>query len=216
MITVFGRLLASFFDAQAEPVPVTGRVIFTPRFTSEVSEAGLHLPAQAVGELDADGRFEVRLLAGDWSWQVRVDVKHRGVRLSLPCFDIEPAAGETLDFAELVPLVDPVTATPITKGERGEKGERGPAGPPGPQGEPGAIGPQGPAGATGPRGEKGEPGPVGPAGPPGAPGKSAASEPSSRWWPMMWWRLNSSTRPSLPGSAGSASGDALGTTTPRC
>lgn len=122
---ISGRLLASFFDAQAEPVPLTGRVIFTPRFVRESTAAGLHLPACAVGELDADGRFEVRLLTGAWSWQVQVDAKHQGVRLTLPCFDIEPVAGETLDFASLVPLVDPVTATPITKGEQGEKGERG-------------------------------------------------------------------------------------------
>lgn len=127
---ISGRLLASFFDAQAEPVPVAGQVVFRPRFTSEASEDGLHLPAPAVGELDAEGRFEVRLLTGAWSWKVKVNAKHQGALLSLPCFDIAPVAGETLDFADLVPLVDPVTATPIAKGERGEKGE---------QGEPGAT-----------------------------------------------------------------------------
>ena len=65
MITVFGRLLASFFDVQAGPVPVTGRVLFTPNFSSEQSAEGVHLPTRLSVKLDDDGRFEVHLLPGD-------------------------------------------------------------------------------------------------------------------------------------------------------
>ena len=54
MITVFGRLLASFFDAQAGPVPVTGRVLFTPNFTSEHTTEGVHLPTRLGVELDGE------------------------------------------------------------------------------------------------------------------------------------------------------------------
>lgn len=94
MITVFGRLLASFFDAQAGPVPVTGRVLFTPNFSSEQSAEGVHLPTRLSVELDSEGRFEASLLTGDWSWRVEVIAKDQtGRTLTVPCFNFLPEPG---------------------------------------------------------------------------------------------------------------------------
>lgn len=120
-VTVFGRLLASFFDAQAGPVPVTGRVLFTPNFSSEQSAEGVHLPTRLSVKLDDDGRFEVHLLPGDWSWRVEVIAKDQTLRtLTVPCFDFLPESGvDRINFADIVPLTDPVTGTPMLRGEAG-------------------------------------------------------------------------------------------------
>lgn len=121
MITVFGRLLASFFDAQAAPVPVTGRVLFTPNFSSEQSTEGVHLPTRLSVKLDDDGRFEVHLLPGDWSWKVEVIAKDQTERtLTVPCFNFLPTPGvDRVNFADIVPLTDPVTGVPMLRGEDG-------------------------------------------------------------------------------------------------
>ena len=121
MITVFGRLLASFFDAQAAPVPVTGRVLFTPNFSSEHTAEGVHLPTRLSVELDDEGRFEASLLTGSWSWRVEVIAKDEARRtLTLPCFNFLPEEGvDRVNFAEIVPLADPVTGEPMLRGEDG-------------------------------------------------------------------------------------------------
>ena len=121
MITVHGRLLASFFDTLAGPVPVTGRVLFTPNFTSESSPSGLHLPTRVEAPLDAGGSFTARLLTGDWSWRVEVIAKDQTLRtLTVPCFNFLPEPGvERINFADIVPLTDPVTAEPMLRGEAG-------------------------------------------------------------------------------------------------
>lgn len=121
MITVFGRLLASFFDGQSAPVPVTGRVLFTPNFTSEQSAEGVHLPTRLGVELDGEGRFETRLLAGDWSWRVEVIAKDQtGRTLTVPCFNFLPTPGvDRVNFADIVPITDPVTGVPMLRGEPG-------------------------------------------------------------------------------------------------
>lgn len=121
MITVHGRLLASFFDTQAEPVPVTGRVLFTPNFTSEHTAEGVHLPTRLSVELDDDGRFEVHLLPGDWSWRVEVIAKDQTERtLTVPCFNFLPEPGvDRVNFAEIVPVTDPVTGVPMLRGDDG-------------------------------------------------------------------------------------------------
>lgn len=121
MITVFGRLLASFFDAQAGPVPVTGRVLFTPNFSSEHTTEGVHLPTRLSVELDNEGRFEAHLLTGGWSWRVEVIAKDQtGRTLTVPCFNFLPEEGvERVNFADIVPLTDPVAAEPMLRGEAG-------------------------------------------------------------------------------------------------
>lgn len=121
MITVFGRLLASFFDTQAGPVPVSGRVIFTPNFTSESRKDGVHLPTPVIANLDDGGSFEVRLLTGGWSWKVEVIAKDRlGGRLTPRCFNFLPEPGtERINFAEIIPLTDPVSSEPILRGPQG-------------------------------------------------------------------------------------------------
>ena len=121
MITVFGRLLASFFDTQAGPVPVTGKVIFTPNFSSEHTAEGLHLPTRLSVELDSGGNFEARLLTGGWSWRVEVVVTDRtGRTLMVPHFNFLPEPGvERVGFTEIVPVPDPVTAVPMLRGEPG-------------------------------------------------------------------------------------------------
>lgn len=120
-VIVSGRLLASFFDAQAAPVPVTGRVLFTPNFTSEHTAEGVHLPTRLSVKLDDDGRFEVSLLTGGWSWRVEVIAKDQTLRtLTVPCFNFLPTPGvDRVNFADIVPLIDPVTATPMLRGEAG-------------------------------------------------------------------------------------------------
>lgn len=121
MITVFGRLLASFFDTQSGPVPVTGRVLFTPNFTSEKTGEGVHLPTRLSVELDGEGRFEVSLLTGDWSWRVEVIAKDQTLRtLTVPCFNFLPEpAVDRVNFADIVPITDPVTGEPMLRGEDG-------------------------------------------------------------------------------------------------
>lgn len=120
-VIVFGRLLASFFDAQAGPVPVTGRVLFTPNFTSEASPSGLHLPTRVEAPLDAGGSFTARLLTGEWSWKVEVIAKDQtGRTLTVPCFNFLPEPGiESVNLADIVPITDPVTAKPMLRGEAG-------------------------------------------------------------------------------------------------
>lgn len=120
-VTIFGRLLASFFDAQSAPVPVTGRVLFTPNFTSEKTGEGVHLPTRLSVELDAEGRFEASLLTGDWSWKVEVIAKDQtGRTLTVPCFNFLPETGvDRVNFADIVPLTDPVTSQPMLRGEDG-------------------------------------------------------------------------------------------------
>lgn len=121
MITVFGRLLASFFDAQAGPVPVDGRVLFTPNFTSEQTTEGVHLPSRLSVELDGGGSFEARLLTGGWSWRVEVIAKDAmGRTLTAPCFNFLPEPGvNRVNFADLVPVTDPVTGVPMLRGDDG-------------------------------------------------------------------------------------------------
>ena len=121
MITVHGRLLASFFDAQAGPVPVTGRVLFTPNFTSENTAEGVHLPTRLSVDLGAGGYFEASLLTGSWSWRVEVIAKDQtGRTLTVPCFNFLPTPGvDRVNFADIVPITDPVTAQPMLRGEPG-------------------------------------------------------------------------------------------------
>ncbi|NCB88587.1 MAG: hypothetical protein EOM43_14170, partial [Gammaproteobacteria bacterium] len=121
MITVFGRLLASFFDAQSEPVPVVGSVVFRPRFMTQIGEGALHLGTPATATLDSEGRFEIKLVDSPSSWQVDLNVKGRaGNRLRFPCFDFLPEPGvERINFADIVPLADPVTGVPMLRGEDG-------------------------------------------------------------------------------------------------
>lgn len=103
-VTVTGRLLASFFDAQAAPVLVTGRVLFTPNFTSEHTAEGVHLPTRLSVELDGEGRFETRLLTGGWSWRVAVIAKDQtGRTLTVPCFNFLPTPGvDRINFADIL------------------------------------------------------------------------------------------------------------------
>lgn len=120
-VNVVGRLLASFFDTQATPVPVAGRVLFTPNFLSEQSAEGVHLPTRLSVELDSGGSFEARLLTGDWSWRVEVIAKDETLRtLKVPCFNFLPEPGiERINFADIVPVTDPVTSQPMLRGEDG-------------------------------------------------------------------------------------------------
>ena len=113
--------MASFFDAQGGQVPVTGRVLFTPNFTSESSPSGLHLPTRVEAPLDAGGSFTARLLTGGWSWRVEVIAKDQKLRtLTVPCFNFLPEPGvERVNFADIVPLTDPVSGTPMLRGEPG-------------------------------------------------------------------------------------------------
>lgn len=206
-VTVFGRLLASFFDAQSAPVPVTGSVVFRPRFMNQTGDGALYLGTPAPATLDSEGRFEIELVDSPSSWQVALNVKDKaGNRLRFPCFDFLPAPGvERINFADIVPLADPVTGEPMLRGEDGvgvsaittaggeliftltngsetripvPQGVPGPVGPAGPAGESGAIGPAGPAGPAGERGEQGpagEPGPKGDRGEPGLQGPAGVA-----------------------------------------
>ncbi|HCN40203.1 MAG TPA: hypothetical protein DIS77_07915 [Rothia sp.] len=120
-VNIFGRLLASFFDAQSAPVPVTGSVVFRPRFMNQTGDGALYLGTPAPATLDSEGRFEIELVDSPSSWQVALNVKDKaGNRLRFPCFDFLPAPGvERINFADIVPLADPVTGEPMLRGEPG-------------------------------------------------------------------------------------------------
>lgn len=120
-VTVFGRILSSFFDAQSAPVPVTGSVVFRPRFMNQTGDGALYLGTPAPATLDSEGRFEIELVDSPSSWQVALNVKDKaGNRLRFPCFDFLPAPGvDRVNFSDIVPLTDPVTSQPMLRGEAG-------------------------------------------------------------------------------------------------
>ena len=118
-VTVTGRLLASHFRAGGE-VPLTGQIFFTPTMEKVPAGEGVHLPAPMSVELDADGRFEVELLSAGFSWEVGFSLRHAGAFVPVDCFNFLPEPGVSqVSFADIVPLTDPVTSTPMLRGDDG-------------------------------------------------------------------------------------------------
>ena len=112
-VTVMGRLLASHFQA-------SGQIFFTPTMEKVPTGEGVHLPAPTSVELDGEGRFEVELLSAGFSWEVGFSLRHAGAFVPVDCFSFLPEPGvDRVNFADIVPLVDPVTATPMLRGEDG-------------------------------------------------------------------------------------------------
>ena len=118
-VTVAGRLLASHFQAGGE-VPLTGQIFFTPTMEKVPTGQGVHLPAPTSVELDGDGRFEVELLSAGFSWEVAFSLRHAGAFVPAGCFNFLPTPGvDRINFADIVPLTDPVTSQPMLRGEDG-------------------------------------------------------------------------------------------------
>ena len=118
-VTVTGRLLASHFRAGGE-VPLTGQIFFTPTMEKVPTGEGVHLPAATSVELDEDGRFEVELLSAGFSWEVAFSLRHAGAFVPVECFNFLPEPGvDRVNFADIVPLTDPVTGAPMLRGEDG-------------------------------------------------------------------------------------------------
>lgn len=118
-VTVTGRLLASHFQAGGE-VPLSGQIFFTPTMEKVPTGEGVHLPAPMSVELDQDGRFEVELLSAGFSWEVAFSLRHAGAFVPVDCFNFLPTPGvDRINFADIVPLTDPVTSQPMLRGEAG-------------------------------------------------------------------------------------------------
>lgn len=118
-VTVHGRLLASHFQAGGE-VPLTGQIFFTPTMEKVPTGESVHLPAPMSVELDGDGRFEVELLSAGFSWEVAFSLRHAGAFVPVDCFNFLPTPGvDRVNFADIVPLTDPVTSQPMLRGEDG-------------------------------------------------------------------------------------------------
>lgn len=118
-VTVTGRLLASHFQAGGE-VPLTGQIFFTPTMGQVPAGESVHLPAPMSVELDGEGRFEVELLSAGFSWEVGFSLRHAGAFVPVDCFNFLPTPGvERVNFADIVPLTDPVTGAPMLRGEPG-------------------------------------------------------------------------------------------------
>ena len=203
-VPAYGLVVAKFVThqlapgAEADGVPVQGRVVFTP--TTRVADAGtgrVFVPAPVTGWLrdgvlwDAPrgGNQGVRLMApspgavpSEWGYRVEAQLRDvAGCAAQLPYPSICIRAGETLDLATVAPagaestIPAPVPVKgdpgkPGPKGDRGEAGERGPKGDPGEPGPKGDRGERGERGEPGPKGDPGERGERGEPGPKGDPG----------------------------------------------
>ena len=185
-VPAYGLVTAKFVThqhapgAEADGVPVQGRVVFTP--TTRVADAGtgrVFVPSSVTGWLrdgvlwDAPrgGNRGVRLMApspgavpSEWGYRVETQLRDvAGCAAQLPYPSIYVRAGVTLDLATVAPAgaESRIPAPVPVKGERGERGETGEPGPKGDRGE------RGETGEPGPKGERGEPGERGPKGEPG-------------------------------------------------
>lgn len=155
------------------PVPVSGRVEFTPTAHAYSSDSVFTQAARTgyvVGGVLYDSpdatTAGVRLIAPSpgvspeqFGYKVTTHLRDgEGRPAPYPCGFIHPTAGAVLNLAEQAPVPDP--GSPSGWSARGPRGE---AGPPGVQGERGLPGPQG------------DPGPPGPPGAPGTPGRDGGA-----------------------------------------
>jgi len=173
----YGEVRAKFNTHQArdgKPVPLSGRVIFTPT-SQAIGGDALYAPSQRIGYLvngvlrdsPRGGVEGVRLLAPQEGWQPEtwgymVDAElfdENGHCVPYPGGYVYVAPGKDVDLVKQMPTGEAPPAP-----QWASTAAEGPAGPAGPAGAPGERGPAGPAGAPGERG------PAGPAGPAGAPG----------------------------------------------
>jgi len=170
----YGTVRAKFNTHQArdgKPVPLSGRVIFTPT-SQAVGGDALYAPSQRIGYLvrgvlrDAPrgGVEGVRLLAPQEGWQPEmwgylVDAElfdENGNCVPYPGGYVYVAPGKDVDLVKQMPTGEAPPAP-----QWASTAAEGPPGPPGPKGDPGTPG------TPGTRGERGEPGPPGPKGDPG-------------------------------------------------
>ena len=155
------------------PVPVSGRVEFTPTAHAFSGDAVFTQAARTgyvVGGVLYDSpdatTAGVRLVAPSpgvsperFGYKVTTHLRDgEGRPAPYPCGFIHPTAGGLLNLAEQAPVPDP--GSPSGWSVRGPRGE---VGPPGVQGERGLPGPQG------------DPGPPGPPGTPGVPGRDGGA-----------------------------------------
>lgn len=155
------------------PVPVSGRVEFTPTAHAFSGDAVFTQAARTgyvVGGVLYDSpdatTAGVRLVAPSpgvsperFGYKVTTHLRDgEGRPAPYPCGFIHPTAGAVLNLAEQAPVPDP--GSPSGWSARGPRGE---VGPPGVQGERGLPGPQG------------DPGPPGPPGAPGVPGRDGGA-----------------------------------------
>ncbi|NEA19807.1 collagen-like protein [Streptomyces halstedii] len=188
-VTVTGRFLTP------AGVPLTGRITFRAPSLITLPEYDVVLGGPVTVALDAQGRFEVELLAtdtpdmdpADWSYTVTEALP--GVSPARSYQILLPAETPTVDIADIAPT-DP--HTPQYVAVRGDSayevaveagfvgtvdewlvslvGEQGPRGEKGEKGNPGEKGDQGERGEQGVPGEKGDPGERGEQGDPGEKG----------------------------------------------
>lgn len=150
------------------PVPVSGRVEFTPTAHAYSSDSVFTQAARTgyvVGGVLYDSpdatTAGVRLIAPaagvspeQFAYKVTTHLRDgEGRPAPYPCGFIHPTAGAVLNLAEQAPVPDP--GSPSGWSARGPRGE---VGPPGVQGERGLPGPQGDPGPPGPPGAPGQPG----------------------------------------------------------
>ena len=192
----YGTVRAKFNTHQArdgKPVPLSGRVIFTPT-SQAIGGDALYAPSQRIGYLvngvlrdsPRGGVEGVRLLAPQEGWQPEmwgymVDAElfdENGHCVPYPGGYVYVAAGKDVDLVKQIPTGEappaPQWASTAAEGPAGPKGDPGPAGPAGAPGE------RGPAGPAGPAGPKGDPGPAGPVGAPGERGPAGPAGASER------------------------------------
>lgn len=169
-------------DAELSPVPGL-KIAFRPSTKKVVSDPhsqNMFSPLDYIAYTDADGFFEVSLLATDmddasvigWTWEVEVynripgDYAFRGAG-NINLGGIEVLANTSAWLGDLLTH----TIEPGVVVQRGATGPMGPQGPQGIQGETGAEGAVGPQGPQGTQGETGPEGPTGPQGPQGIQGE---------------------------------------------
>nr|DAS40016.1 MAG TPA: collagen alpha 1(VIII) chain protein [Caudoviricetes sp.] len=166
----YGEVFARFNTQQGRagaPVPMTGRVVFTPTVTA-VGGGAVYAPVERVGyvvggvlmDAPAGGSEGVQLLApqdglspSEWVYGVKAELYDEyGNYVEFPAGMVSVLTGGRVDLTTSVragatgpggSVAKPVEGPP---GPAGPAGERGPAGPAGPAGERGPAGPAGPAG----------------------------------------------------------------------
>nr|DAO36172.1 MAG TPA: collagen alpha 1(VIII) chain protein [Caudoviricetes sp.] len=163
----YGEVFARFNTQQGRagaPVPMTGRVVFTPTVTA-VGGGAVYAPVERVGyvvggvlmDAPAGGSEGVQLLApqdglspSEWVYGVKAELYDEyGNFVEFPAGTVSVLTGGRVDLT-----------TSVRAGAAGPGGSvvKPVAGPKGPVGEPG---PKGPVGEPGPKGPVGEPGPAG-------------------------------------------------------